>query len=75
MYVGTDTAVVVDAAASAPFVGTGAGVFDVVSAGALVDAAEVVPLADTGKQHASNVTAAYQHALSPRALRPVSQHE
>ena len=74
MYVGKDTAVVVDATASAPFVGTGAGVFDVVSAEEL-GAAEVVPLADTCKQHASNVTEPYQHALSPPALRPVSQHE
>ena len=52
-----------------------AGAGDVVAATVLVDAAEVVPLADTCKQHASNVTEPYQHALSPPASRPVSQHE
>ena len=74
MYVGKDTAVVVDATAPAVVV-VGACEAVVVAATVLVDAAEVVPLADTCKQHASNVTEPYQHALSPPASRPVSQHE
>ena len=89
MYVGKDTAVVVDATAPAVVVvGACEAVVDVdgaivvddaatvVVAEALVDAAEVVPLADTCKQHASNIhISPSQHALSPDALRRVSQHE
>ena len=52
--------------------GSGAEVVPVVAAAVVVaealvvDAAEVVPLADTGKQHASNVTySPSQHAVSP----------
>ena len=61
--------VVVNTAAVILVVGAGTGdviVPAVVAEALVVDAAEVVPLADTGKQHASNVTySPSQHAVSP----------
>ena len=60
MYVGKDTAVVVDVTAPAVVVvfadaGVVAAAVDVVVAEAVVDAAEVAPLADTCSQHTSNI--------------------
>ena len=78
MYVGTDTAVVVDVTAPAVVVVAVAIVVAaaVVVAEAVADAAEVAPLADTCSQHTSNVCQTpVKHLLSPDAETAKSQQE